>query len=220
MSPWQNASAYGYWTYSSGIATINTWFACQYASAYNLLLQAIYSTFNLTFAPLRLIASAELLYGLDSYSINGAVTLHFVSDRVCAGQTVGSRSSNGINQLSINCWWNKLGNLFTNFGCQLFNSLDNNLHLLMTEHYRAEHYLFRQLVGLRLNHQYRFFGTSNNQIKIAIFVQTGLILVQQILTIFIANTGCTNRTLERETRDSQSGRGADQGWNLRINSRV
>src|SRR5581483_1671376 len=50
-------------------------------------------------------------------------------------------------------------------GGQLADRADGNLHLLVSEHNRAEHDLLREPLGFGFDHQHRVYGTRHDQMQ-------------------------------------------------------
>ena len=86
----------------------------------------------------------------------------------------------------------------------------------MGEQYGAQHLVFGQLFGFRLNHQYGFRGTGNDHVQARCF-QLLVSRVQQVAGAFVErNTGSADRAIERNAGDGQGSRGTDHRSDVRI----
>ena len=66
------------------------------------------------------------------------------------------------------------------FGDELVDGVDGDLHLLVTEHHRAQHHVFGQFIGFGFDHQHRVGGAGDDQLKLRID-QLGLGRVEDVL---------------------------------------
>ena len=85
----------------------------------------------------------------------------------------------------------------------------------MTEHDRAQHHIFRQFIGFRLNHQHSVLRAGDNQIKRCFFHLLNR-RIEHIFAIDKADPRAANRALERHTGNRQSGRDGNQSNNIRV----
>ena len=93
--------------------------------------------------------------------------------------------------------------------------LDHRLETFLAEHHGAEHDLFGQLLGFRLDHHDSVVGAGHHQIEIAF----GELLegrVQDILAVLVADAGAADRTEKRNARNREGSTGADHGGDVRI----
>ena len=90
----------------------------------------------------------------------------------------------------------------------------------MTEQHRAQHHFLGQLTRLGLDHQDRVRSTCNHQVQIAVVVEPGLFLVEQILAVLVADTGGADRTIERQAGTGQCSGDTEQRRDLGIHRRV
>ena len=103
---------------------------------------------------------------------------------------------------------------------EFVDGVDRRLHLGVAVHHGAQHHVFRQLVGFGLDHQHGAFGAGNDQVQ-ARGLQLGGGRVDDVLPVEIADTGSTDRALERDAGQRQRRRRPDHrrdvGIDLRIN---
>src|SRR3546814_2800812 len=91
------------------------------------------------------------------------------SSDVCSSDLVGGRGGPGPLRLA------GLGN-------QFIDRVDRDLHLLVAEHHRAEHHVFRQLLGFGFDHQHGVGGAGNDELELRVD-QLGLGGVEQVLAV-------------------------------------
>ncbi len=100
------------------------------------------------------------------------------------------------------------------------NRLNRDLHLLVAEHDRAEHDVFGQTAGLRLDHQHGLLGAGDDQVQIAVRIDSGHRLVEQVFAVLVADPCRANGTVERGTGDGKRGGDAEHGRHLGVDRRV
>ena len=102
---------------------------------------------------------------------------------------------------------------------QLVDRLDSDLHLLVTEHDRAEHDLFRETIGFRLDHHHAVLRTGDHEVE-----SRGLQFfgrrVQEVLAILITDANGTDRTVERNARQRKRSRCANHRRNVGVDFRI
>ncbi len=104
------------------------------------------------------------------------------------------------------------------FACvanQFVNGVDGHFALLVTKHHGAEHEVFGQLQGFRLDHQHGRLGACNHQIHSAVFA-LGLTRVEHVFAIDVAHACGANGAMERDARNAQSGRDGNHGGNVSV----
>ena len=92
---------------------------------------------------------------------------------------------------------------------QLVDRVDRDVALLVTEHDAAEHDLFGKLLRLGLDHQHGRLGAGDDQVHLR-FEQLGLARVQHVPAVDVADARGADRAVERNARDRQRRRRADQ----------
>ena len=98
---------------------------------------------------------------------------------------------------------------------QAINGINGSLHLLVTIDHRAQHDVLGELVGLGLHHKNRRLGAGNHQVHLGVG-HVGGVGTQDVLTVNVANAGCTNGAIERNTRNRKCSRGANHGGNVGV----
>ena len=98
---------------------------------------------------------------------------------------------------------------------ELDDRLDDRLEVAVTEHHRAQHHFFVELLGLRLDHQHRVGRAGDHQVELALrhFVD---LRIEHIFVVDEADARRADRTHERHTRERQRGRGRHQGEHVGI----
>ena len=97
--------------------------------------------------------------------------------------------------------------------------VDRKLHLLMAEKDRAQHHVFRQLIGFGLDHQNRALGPGHHQIQGRILQLRGGRIHDQ-LAVHVSDASRPDRSFERDARQRQRSRGADQRRNIGVDFRI
>jgi hypothetical protein len=64
---------------------------------------------------------------------------------------------------------------------ELDDRLDDRLEVAMTEHHRAEHDLFAQLLGFRLDHQHRVGGAGDDEVELGV----GHLVERRVEDVFV-----------------------------------
>ncbi len=105
------------------------------------------------------------------------------------------------------------------FGFHFGDGLDRHLHLLVAEHHCAQHHCLGQAVGLRLDHQHRFGGAGDHQVKLRI-LELRDARVEHVLAVDVADLGGGDRSLERHAGNRQRGRRTDQRRDIGIDFRI
>ena len=90
---------------------------------------------------------------------------------------------------------------------------------------RAEHLIFRQLIGFGFNHHHRIFGAGHNQIQALLRVLAQVVHVincwiENIFTINKAHTRACDWAHEWCARNGQSRRGRDHRNHVRVIDQV
>ncbi|EXI65314.1 MAG: hypothetical protein AW07_04714 [Candidatus Accumulibacter sp. SK-11] len=102
---------------------------------------------------------------------------------------------------------------------QFVDRLDCRLHLLVAEDDGAKHDILGKLHGFRLDHQHGRPGPRDNQIEPA-RLELGAAWVEDILIVNVADAGGADRSIERDSRNRQCRRGADQRRYVGVDLRV
>ena len=196
------------------IATINARFAGQNLAAHEAgfdVKQHAFDLHGVKRSSLRLERAHHV--GVSRATCLGACLL--VADLVSRCQfVIGQRADLG-DQCFVLGWRLPVPHRLAGIAHQFMNRVDGNIALLMAEHHGAEHELFAQLLGFRLDHQNSRFGSGDHQIEHRILA-CGLTRVQHIFAIDVADTGGANRAAERDAADRQGGTGGNQGGDVCI----
>jgi hypothetical protein len=105
------------------------------------------------------------------------------------------------------------------FAHELVDRVDRDLHLFVAEHDRAQHHVFRQLVGFRFDHQHRALRTGDDEVE-ARCLDLVTRRVQHVGVVDVRDARGTDRAVERQARHGQRGRRADQRGNVGRDVRV
>ena len=100
-------------------------------------------------------------------------------------------------------------------GYQVIDGANGNLHLLVAEHHRAEHHVFRQFLGFGLHHQHRPLGARHHQIQLRGF-QFLAGRVEQVLAVVVTDPGRADGAIERHAGQRHRRRGTQQRRNFRV----
>ena len=109
---------------------------------------------------------------------------------------------------------NLAGLLGAGFG-EIDDRVDHRLELAVTEHHGAQHDVLVELVGLRFDHQHALAGAGDDEIQ-ARRVHIVELRVEHVVSIDVTDAGAGDRPEERNPRDRQRRRGADQADDIRI----
>jgi hypothetical protein len=78
----------------------------------------------------------------------------------------------------------------------------------VAEHHRAEHDLFGEAVGFRLDHHHAVTGARDHEVQVGFLELLGG-RVEQVLAVRVADAGGGDRTVEGQARQRERRRGAD-----------
>ena len=104
-----------------------------------------------------------------------------------------------------------LGSLLGKFN----DRLDDRLEVAMTKHHCAEHDFFGQFLGFRFNHHHGVVGAGDNEVEAG----AGHLVDRRVEHVFVvdeADTGCANRTHERNAGERQRGGSRNHRQNVRV----
>ena len=96
---------------------------------------------------------------------------------------------------------------------QFVDRIYRRLHLAMPVHDGAQHDLLGQLIGL--DSTITAFGSGDNEVELRV-LQLRAGRVEHVLAVDVGDACCTDRSLERDTRQRQGGRGADHRRDVRV----
>ena len=89
------------------------------------------------------------------------------------------------------------------------------LRLLVAEHDGAEHDLFGQLLGFRLDHQHGVGGAGHDEIELAVGAAVDG-EVEDVFAVDVADAGGADRAHEGDAGDGQGRGGGDHGEHVGI----
>ena len=142
------------------------------------------------------------------------MALHLVGDGVGCAQILFDQAEHffferrGVRQLELA---RLLGGLLGEFD----DGLDHRLEMPMAEHHRAQHDLFGQLLGLRLDHQHRVLGAGDDEVELALGHLVDL-RIEDVFVVDEADAGAADRSHERRARERQRRRSRDQRHDVGI----
>ena len=215
MGTRQHTGTNGDWTHRTGVAAVNAWLAFKNLRTHNFGFHGEAKVFHGIGIRPPLGADAKLFKNALPDFVNfGRSRLLLLDAEGCAQIRFRKRCNfcgKGLvlgRRLPIPC---RLASLVSQF----VDDLDGDLHLLVTEHHRTEHDLFRQLLRLGLDHQHGMLCTSYDKIEFR-FCQLRRCGVQNILVIDVADACRADRTVERNSGKCKCGGTSDQGNDIRI----
>jgi hypothetical protein len=103
----------------------------------------------------------------------------------------------------------------TRFGFEFVDRFDRDLHLLMTEHHRAEHHVFGQAIGFGFHHEHRFRRAGDDQVELRCR-ELGARGIQNVLTVFVADLHRADGAHERHAGQGKRRRRADHRRDIGI----
>ena len=98
---------------------------------------------------------------------------------------------------------------------QLDDRIDHRLEMPVAEHHRAEHHLFRKLLGFGFDHQHGVVGAGDDEIELGL----GHLVERRVeheLVVDEADAGGADRAHERRAGQRQCGGGRDHRQNVGI----
>ena len=105
------------------------------------------------------------------------------------------------------------------FGNEFVDRVDRDLHLLVTEHHRAQHHVFGQFAGFGFDHQHGVLRAGDDEFQIAVD-QFGRAWIEDVLAVLVTDLGGADRAVERGAAQGQRGGRADQGQDVAVDFRV
>ncbi len=99
---------------------------------------------------------------------------------------------------------------------QVDDGADNLLALVMRKHDRTEHLVLGQFLGLGLDHHHGVVRRSNDEVETAVFQGSGLLRVENILTVDVADAATADRAHEGHAGNGQRGRRGNHRHHVRL----
>ena len=148
----------------------------------------------------------------------------FIGDGVSGAHGLFTSSRYGSEEVAV-IWSLEVKRLFRAIFRQIHDQINHRLDLLMCKSNRAEHLIFRQLIGFGFNHHHRIFGAGHNQIQALLRVLAQVVHVincwiENIFTIDKAHTRACDWAHEWCSRNGQSRRGRDHRNHVRVIDQV
>ena len=89
----------------------------------------------------------------------------------------------------------------------------------MAEHDGAEHDVFTEQLGFGFDHQHRVGGAGDDQFELG-GLQFGRGRHQDVVAVRVADLGCADRAIERQTGKREGGGGTEQGRDVAVDFRI
>ncbi len=215
MGARQHANPDGNRPHGAGVAAINAWLTGQDAPAHDLAFQRRECAFNRLRGPALRFLGQQLGEGLIADVAHPLLAGQLISDLVRLGQRGFGGGAGCLGQHGVANRRLPVPRLDAGLDNQLLDGANCGLHLLVAEHHRTEHHVFRQLLGFGLHHQHRPLGARHHQIQLRGF-QFLAGRVEQVLTVVVTDPGRANRAVERHAGQRYRRRGAQQRRNFRV----
>ncbi len=120
------------------------------------------------------------------------ISLHFFRDLVRLGNGGAKALNQSILKRGVFCLRLPIPCRLAGFCFQLIDCVYYHLHFLMCKKHGAQHLIFTELLGLRLNHQYRRLRTRNHHVQQRTF-QSLIVRIEYISMLrMIADASSTN----------------------------
>ena len=200
MGARQDANLYVDRAYGPCVATIDARLASDYPVTHDPFLEFRQRAVDTFGAPARIFTCSERFDSGRLGVADGRLAFDLVGYAVCVRETRRSAAAAAaaVRSLSSAGACHSHARL-ANLGSELVDGVDRHLHLLVAEHDRAEHHVFREHLRLGLDHQNRVSSSGDDE------VETGLCecrnaRVKKVVAILVANPGCADRALERQCR--------------------
>ncbi len=202
-------------THGAGVTTIDTRFAVDDVLAHGAVFDLAEGFLDFTSSRLTLFAG-ELGDDLIAQLAQTRVAVLLDGDGVGLGDRVTELTTDGVQQSGVFRLRLPVPGRLAGFGSQLGDGLDDHLELFMGKQHGAQHLVFGQLFGFRLDHQYGILGASHDHVQ-ARSLELLVIRVQQVAGFRVeGDARGTDRTVERDTGDGQGSRGTDHRSDVRI----
>src|SRR6056297_335001 len=216
MNTGQNAHFNFDRTHGFVVATVNPRLAVDNLLAYNVFLDLSEVLFDFVCRRLTFLFAGQLLDGCGFDLTQALVTGHLVTDAIGFLDGAGELRLDRIQQFGIFLLRLPVPTRLADFCGKFLDGAYGRLHFLVTVQNTAQHLVFGEALGFRLNHQNRIFSAGNNHIQ-----QGGLQLfegrVQEVTALIgVAHTGRTNGAIERDTGDGKRSRSSQHRSDIRI----
>ena len=145
-----------------------------------------------------------------AHRVDGGVALLLDGDLVGLAQFAGERRQLGLDRFQGRRRLRQVPGLLGAHFREIDDRVDHRLHALMAEGDGAQHDVFAQLLGFRLDHQHAFLGAGDDQVQSAVAHLLHQ-RVQDVLAVDVGHPGGAHRAEERHAGDGQRRRGRHQG---------
>ncbi len=199
----------------TGVATVDAWLAIDDVLANGAIFDLTEGILH--FAGRRLaFFTGELGNDLVLQLTQARVAVLLDGDGVSLGDGFAELGTDGIQQRGVGLRSSPVPARLAGFGGELFDSLDHGLELVMGEQHGAQHLVFGQLFGFRLDHQYGVLGAGHDHVQ-AGSLELLVVRVQQVAGFRMEGHACgADRAVKRNTGNSQGGRSTDHRGDVRI----
>ncbi len=215
VSPREHAGRNRDRAHGRGVATIDAGLTAQHAIPHDAALELAERARHLFGRVGGIVATGQRLDHVVAQLANLRVALLLVTDRIGRGQFALGLRGNRFRQRRILFGRLPFPGRLARLGRQFVDRGDGRLHLLVTEHDRAEHHFLGQAVGLRFDHQHRVLGARYHQIELG-FRQLTAVRIQRVLPVDVTDASGADRPLEWHAGQCQRGGRAEQRGNVGI----
>ncbi len=201
--------------HSTSVTTINTRLAVDDVLAHGAVFDLAKSFFD--FAGRRLaFLTGELGNHLVFQLAQTRVAVLLDDDGVSLGNRLAELAADSIEQRGVFRFRLPVPTRLGGFGSQLGHGLDHGLEFVVGEQHSAQHLVFGQLFGFRLNHQHGVFGTGYNHVQ-AGSLELLVVRVQQVACFRVeSDASGADRAVERNAGNRQRSRGTDHRSDVRV----
>ena len=105
------------------------------------------------------------------------------------------------------------------FGGKLVDRRDRDLHLLVAEEHGAQHHVFGEALGFRLDHQHGVLRARDHEVEVGLRLDLCRRRVEEVLAVLVSDPRGADRRGERDAGQRDSRRRANQRRNVRVDLR-
>ena len=212
----QHADRHVQRSHGAGITTIDTRLAGDHALTHDTLLERRESRGDGLDTEARIILGAQQVDGLRLERRQTVLTRHLVTQAIGITDPGGEALLQRLDQHAVELLRHPrpLGTI--DLGGERLDPRDGLLHLVMAIEHGAEHLVFQQLLGLRLDHQHGLLGPRHHHVQLGMrqFAVAGIQEVAALLAE--ADARRAHGAREGHPGDAKRCRGAEQCRDVRV----
>ena len=202
--------------HGAGVAAVDARLAVDDVLAHGAVFEQAEHVLDLAGRELAFAFTGELADHLIAQGVESGIALLLDGDGVGVGDRLAELGLDGVDQRGVGGRRLPVPARLAGFGGEFLDGADGALELLVGEQHGAQHLVFGQLFGFRLDHQHGVFGTGHDHVQ-ARALQLLVGRVEDVAHfVVVTDTGGADRAVKRDAGYGQRGGGADHRGDVRI----